>query len=50
VTNGSGATSSIFFGGGYSTGNFSLASDGHGGTLVTDPPTSQQNILAPPRT
>src|SRR3974390_2219476 len=37
----------------YATGNFTLASDGHGGTLVTDPPlavaTDQQSFLSQPR-
>ena len=38
VTNGS-QTANLTLLGFYSTGNFQIASDGHGGTLVTDPPT-----------
>ena len=37
VTNGT-QTASLTLLGQYSTGNFNLASDGHGGTMVTDPP------------
>jgi hypothetical protein len=30
----------------YIAGNFSIASDGHGGTLITDPPVNQQYLLS----
>jgi hypothetical protein len=37
----------------YATAQFNLTSDGHGGTLVTDPPltvaTDQQSFLTQPR-
>ena len=34
-----------FANGDYTTGNFTLASDGHGGTLITDPPTITKTAL-----
>jgi hypothetical protein len=37
---------SIVLYGDYTTANFALASDGHGGTLVTDPPAPTQAQLA----
>jgi VCBS repeat-containing protein len=42
-----GTTASVLLYGNYSATDFAVASDGHGGTLVTDPPASQQNVLAP---
>jgi hypothetical protein len=32
----------------YTAANFSLSADGHGGTLITDPPVSSGGGLAPP--
>jgi probable HAF family extracellular repeat protein len=32
----------------YTAGSFAMASDGHGGTLITDPAPAPQNQLAPP--
>jgi hypothetical protein len=40
------SSASILLYGDYTTQNFALASDGHGGTLVTDPPAPQQTQLA----
>jgi hypothetical protein len=34
--------------GSYMAGSFVASSDGHGGTLVTDPPSGQQPLLAQP--
>ena len=34
--------------GNYIASAFAMASDGHGGTLITDPPPSQQTLLAYP--
>jgi hypothetical protein len=49
LTVGNGTTSSsILLYGDYTTQNFALASDGHGGTLVTDPPTPTQTQLVQP--
>jgi hypothetical protein len=31
----------------YSTANFSLSSDGHGGTIITDPPTLVGSAASP---
>jgi hypothetical protein len=38
VTNGDGVTANIHLAGDYTSGNFELASDGHGGTLVSHLP------------
>ena len=43
VNNGSNATV-LHFAGSYSLANFKFASDGHGGTIVYDPPTTNQSI------
>ena len=43
VNNGSNATV-LHFVGSYSLANFKFASDGHGGTIVYDPPTTNQSI------
>jgi len=32
----------------YVAGNFTMQSDGHGGTLITDPPVDQQSLLTQP--
>ncbi len=50
VSNNGGASASLLLFGDYTTANFALASDGHGGTLVTDPPAPQQPQLAPSHT
>jgi hypothetical protein len=49
VTNG-GATATLLLFGDYSTASFTVAGDGHGGTLLVDPPTTQQNVIAPSHT
>jgi autotransporter passenger strand-loop-strand repeat protein len=46
VTNGS-QTDNITLLGSYSTGNFHIASDGNGGTVVTDPPLTADNTQNP---
>ncbi len=38
----------VFTNGDYNTANFTLSSDGSGGTLITDPPTSSGTTIAPP--
>jgi hypothetical protein len=38
VTDGSGDTAKLHFNGSYTLGNFKFANDGHGGTIVYDPP------------
>ncbi|MGH7044231.1 MAG: hypothetical protein ACREFY_19165, partial [Acetobacteraceae bacterium] len=40
VSTGSTTDAALHFAGGYVTANFSTASDGHGGTLIKDPPVS----------
>jgi hypothetical protein len=32
----------------YMASSFVMASDGHGGTMITDPPPSQQSLLSHP--
>jgi autotransporter passenger strand-loop-strand repeat protein len=46
VTNGS-QTANLTLLGQYSTVNFSLSSDGHGGTIITDPPTLVGSAASP---
>jgi hypothetical protein len=41
-------TASLKLLGQYTAGNFNLSADGHGGTLVSDPPVSSGGGLAPP--
>jgi hypothetical protein len=41
-------TASLTLLGQYAASSFGMASDGHGGTLITDPPPSQQVLLAHP--
>jgi hypothetical protein len=47
VSDGTHATSLALLGQ-YMASSFVMASDGHGGTLITDPPLSQQQLLTPP--
>ncbi len=53
TVSGGGHVANITLIGQYATGNFSISSDGNGGTLVTDPPitagqTAQQTLTTPP--
>jgi hypothetical protein len=41
-------TANLAFLGNYMAANFAIAGDGHGGTLVTDGPPNQQQLLAVP--
>ena len=47
VTDGSGDTAKLHFNGSYALANFKFASDGHGGTIVYDPPVPGSSILTP---
>jgi hypothetical protein len=46
VTDGQGDTATLDFNGSYSSTNFKFASDGHGGTIVYDPPSSNATPTA----
>jgi hypothetical protein len=47
VSNGA-PTANIALLGQYMASQFAMSSDGHGGTLITDPPPGQQQFLAQP--
>jgi len=50
VKDGSGHTAQLHFSGAYTINNFHLGDDGHGGTLITDPPVAEQKAGNAPAT
>ncbi|MGO9047034.1 MAG: Ig-like domain-containing protein, partial [Xanthobacteraceae bacterium] len=48
VTDGRGDTAKLHFNGSYTLASFKLASDGHGGTIVYDPPVPPFSSVGPP--
>ena len=50
IKDGLGHTAQLHFSGAYTINNFNLNDDGHGGTLLTDPPVAEQKAGNAPAT
>jgi hypothetical protein len=50
IKDGLGHTAQLHFSGAYTINNFNLSNDGHGGTLLTDPPVAEQRAGNAPAT